>query len=392
MAEERFLLLDVDHGVALDAFELRPTAELSLAGADDWWIRLFTLRGGISDGVQVLEVCNGPLTLSLLPTRGMGVWKARYHDLPVEWQSPVRRPVHPTWVNLTERHGLGWLSGFNELMCRCGLAWMGPPGDDQGESLTLHGRIANLPAHRLEIAVDREGPGTLWVRGEVDESSLFGPNLRLVTTLTLKAGANLCSFVDEIINLGGTAQEISLLYHINIGRPLLEPGAETCIAYRESAPRDLVSGEGVLDQHRYGFPTPGVTEQAFYYKPVAGACGWTTALLKNASNTAGFAVHYQTLQLPCFTVWKNPQHEADGYVTGLEPGIQFPNFKAYERQQGRIPSLLPGHRYRAEMMWEFADHSDAVQRLEQDVELAQRFARRVNHARPQPGWSPAGDV
>ena len=45
-------------------------------------------------------------------------------------------PVHPKFVDLSVRGGLGWLTGFDEWLCRCGLAWNGPPGDDDG-----------LPAH-----------------------------------------------------------------------------------------------------------------------------------------------------------------------------------------------------------------------------------------------------
>ena len=49
-----------------------------------------------------------------------------------------------------------------------------------------------------------------------------------------------------------------------------------------------------------------------------------------------------TRPLPCFTVWKNTAAVEDGYVTGLEPAINFPNFKSFERQQGRVKVLPAG--------------------------------------------------
>lgn len=388
---ERFVLLDAAVNLCIDRWELGPSPEWSLSGAEDWFVRSYVLRGGQSEGVHVVEVCNGPLTLAVLPTRGLGVWKGRCGDLPLGWQSPVPRPVHPAYVNLMERQGLGWLNGFNELMCRCGLAYNGPPGQDGGTTVTLHGRIANLPAHYLEVTVRTDDSGWIELRGIVDETTLFGPCWRLTSTLRLKAGAPICHFIDEITNLGGTAAELSLLYHINLGRPFLEDGAETEIAYRAVAPRDQRSAEGMDSLHHYGPPTPGFVEQAYYYLPVAGACGWTTALLKNASRTAAFAVHYQTLQLPCLTVWKNTQDERDGYVTGLEPGVNFPNFRSYERAQGRLPRLEPGQTYRAEHMWEIADSAERVAALCESVRLAQRFAHPQQHRTPQPGWSPAGE-
>src|SRR5690606_4949391 len=105
---------------------------LLLAGNDQWSITTHTLQGGVSDGVEVVELCNGPLTVAVLPTRGMGVWKAQYKDLRLGWDSPVQRPVHPRHVQLTSRNGFGWLDGFNELMCRCGLASNGAPETDAG--------------------------------------------------------------------------------------------------------------------------------------------------------------------------------------------------------------------------------------------------------------------
>ncbi len=56
----------------------------------------------------------------------------------------------------------------------------------------------------------------------------------------------------------------------------------------------------------------------------------------------GVSLKFNTNQLPCFTLWKNRQAECDGYVTGLEPGINFPNVKSFERRMGRVAVLAPG--------------------------------------------------
>ena len=60
--------------------------------------------------------------------------------------------------------------------------------------------------------------------------------------------------------------------------------------------------------------------------------------------TAAIALRFNRQELPCFTVWKNTAALEDGYVTGLEPATNFPNFKTFERQQGRVvrsPSRRP---------------------------------------------------
>src|SRR5690606_20382063 len=100
-------------------------------------------------------VHNGEFAYSIVPTRGMSLWRGNYRGNYLGWRAPITGPVHPKYVQLPDRGGLGWLAGFDELLVRCGLAFNGPPGEDiwtdaQGnthrQQLTLHGRVANLPA------------------------------------------------------------------------------------------------------------------------------------------------------------------------------------------------------------------------------------------------------
>ncbi|RPI73933.1 MAG: DUF4432 family protein, partial [Planctomycetaceae bacterium] len=182
-----------------------------LAGADDEAasVEKYTLRGGLSEGVDVVEVNNGRLSISIVPTRGMGLWRGTCDGLELGWKSPVSFPVNPAFVNALDRGQIGWLAGFNELLCRCGLDANGPPGD----GANLHGRIANIPAHRVEVSVDTEGPGTIAVTGLVDETMMFGPCLRLKSTVSTTLGANSLTIIDEVTNLSAKPADLELLYH-----------------------------------------------------------------------------------------------------------------------------------------------------------------------------------
>jgi hypothetical protein len=368
---------------------------LSLAGAGNWRIAARTLRGGLSDGVDVVDLCNGPLTVSVLPTRGMGVWRAKYKDLPVGWDSPVKLPVHPRHVELTSRNGLGWLDGFNELICRCGLASNGPPGRDDGarspveSQLTLHGRIANLPAHRVELSVDPQGPGTLSISGVIDETTMFGPQLRLASTVSTQAGSNSFTLHDEVTNLGSSDAEMELLYHVNIGGPFLEDGAMVLCPANEVAPRDPRAAEGIGSFARFAGPTPGYAEEVFYFDMIPDAQHQTLALLKNAAGDRAVSLHFDRRQLPCFALWKCTQAEADGYVTGLEPGTNFPNFKAFEREQGRVVRLAPAATYAATLRMEVHAGPSAITALQQRISALQIRSGPTVHRQPTLPWSPA---
>jgi hypothetical protein len=56
----------------------------------------------------------------------------------------------------------------------------------------------------------------------------------------------------------------------------------------------------------------------------------------------GFTLDWNAAELPFVTLWKNTAAEADGYVTGIEPGTNFPRPRKKEREKGRVPTLPPG--------------------------------------------------
>jgi len=396
MARVETVLTDVDAGVWLESWKANAANGPQLAGASAWSISKNRLHGGLSDGVDVVTLDNGALSMSVLPTRGMGLWKGSFRSLPIEWKSPVARPVNPQFVNLQERGGLGWLSGFNELLCRCGLAFNGPPGVDRIEDaagnvseseLTLHGKIANLPAHRVTAEVDDDGDGTLSVTGVVEEASMFGTNLRLTSTVSTTAGANLLTITDTVFNPSAQPMELELLYHTNIGRPFLDEGSRIVAAIAEVAPRDAHSAKAADSFDVYPGPLPGRPEEAFFFDLQADDGGLTTVLLKNPAGDCGLQLRFAKQQLPCFTLWKNTQADEDGFVTGLEPGTNFPNLKTFEREQGRVILLPPGESYTTQIELSVFDSTESVAAAEAAIRDSQS-GEPLRHSAPIPKFSP----
>ncbi len=364
-------------------------------GVADCTVSKRTLHGGLQDGVDIVHVNNGELSFSVLPTRGMGIWKASYRDIPIGWQSPARGPVHPKFVNLQERGGLGWLYGFDELLARCGMDSNGAPGEDviidnngnpSSVNLTLHGRVANLPAHRVDILADAAA-GTVSVSGEVDESALFCPGLRLKTTISTKRLSNAITLVEEIENLKSTPAEMQMLYHWNFGPPFLGRGSKLLAPVRELAPRDPRAAEGMNQVDTYLPPTPGYVEQVYFYELHAGGDGKTLIALKNAAGDRAVTLRFASKELPCFTQWKNTVGESDGYVTGLEPGTNYPNPKKVERERGRVVKIAPGESYRCEVTLEIQAGRDEVSKIEKEIAALQSAGAPKIHPKPVPKFS-----
>jgi hypothetical protein len=380
-------LTDVQGDVWLDNFAAGNDT-LHLPTPFDWSLRKRTLRGGLRDGLDLIEVHNGVFSFSVLPTRGMGLWRGDYRGQPLGWRSPIVGPVHPKYVQLTDRGGLGWLAGFDEWLCRCGLASNGPPGDDDGTPLTLHGRIANLPAQTVEVRVQLDPPYELSVSGEVEEAALFYPQFRLTTTYTTVPGSHRLVIHDVVTNRAARPVEMQLLYHCNFGPPFLEAGSRVLAPIRELAPQTRRAAEGIDTYETYAGPRAGFAEQVYLYDLLADARGHTLVLLVNPSADRAVALRFNRHELPCFTVWKNTGAIEDGYVTGLEPATNYPNFKRFERQQGRVLLLPPGGRWECRWMIEVADGAPAVAALMAEVATLQAQARAVVHRSPHPRFSP----
>ena len=395
---QSWILTDVLHDVWLDSISITNDS-IGWRSPHAWAVRKRTLHGGLREGIDAVEVSNGALSFTVLPTRGMGLWRGDYRGMFLGWAAPVLGPVHPRNVSLSERGGLGWLGGFDELLCRCGLASNGPPGEDfysdhagkpHRDMLTLHGRIANMPAHYVEVRVNLDPPHDLSVIGQVEEGGLFSPHLRLTATFTTIPGSNRVVIHDAVENLGGTLAEMQLLYHLNVGPPLLEAGSRVLAPLREMAPRDERAAEGVSTWDTYSGPAPGFAEQCYYCDLAADPAGRTLAMLYNRAADMALCVRLNHRELPCFTVWRNTAAIADGYVTGFEPGTNYPNLRNFERQHGRVPLLPPGGRWECKWSMDVLDSSATVNAAQAEIASLQAHSPAVVHSRPQLRFSPVG--
>jgi galactose mutarotase-like enzyme len=354
----------------------------------NWQVELRTLHGGLSEGVQEIRVNNGKLTVSILPTRGMGIWKAWLGDLEIGWKSPNRGPVHPMFVPSGEWSGLGWLDGFDELLARCGLESNGAPEFDEKTGrvkYALHGRIANKPAQFLSVSADPEKEEIV-VKGIVEETRFHFLKLRMTTTVTLKLNEAGFSLRDEVENFSSTAAEMQMLYHVNFGLPLLDGGSRLVAPIKTIVPRNEHAASGIKTWDSYSAPEPGYEEMVYFSELNAADDGKTRVLLKNAHGTRGASLLFNKRQLPCFSLWKDTAGEPDGYVTGLEPGTNFPNPRSYEGEQGRVVKLKPGERAAFDLSLEVHASAKEVEKAEQAVEKIQGDREAKVYEKPQQGW------
>jgi hypothetical protein len=346
------------------------TSSAEWGGKAAWSVRLRTLHGGRQEGVQVIEVDNGAMRFTIVPTRGFQIWKAQAGKLRLGWDSPVKEIIHPSYIRLADNGGAGWVAGFGGLMVRGGLASFGSPAQDGNEQLTLHGRVDYLPASHVSVRYEAAPVPRLVFRGVVDDTQTFGPQLRLTSEISTQIGKPEVVFDDEITNLSDVPQETQLLYHTNFGTPLLGAGAEFVAPVKQVAPMNKVSAAGDLaGWNRYSGPhAPPYSAQVFNMQLHGDARGMTKAMLKSPDGNNGVLMTFDTKGLPYMSLWKNEVTAKAGYVTGLEPGTGFPNPRPVERAAGRVPLLKGGETYRVHLAIAALTNKSEVARAAADIQ------------------------
>ncbi len=337
--EHSKVLTDISTNLATQGWKVT-SADWS-KGGPAWSVELRTLHGGRQEGVQVIEVDNGTLSFTIVPSRGFDVWKANAGTLRLGWDSPVHDIIHPSYIRLTDNGGQGWVAGFGGLMVRGGLASFGSPVQDGDQQLTLHGHVDYIPASFVSV---RYEAGRLVFRGVVDDFQTFGPQLRLISEISTPIGKPEIHFDDQVSNMSDAPQEIELLYHTNFGTPLLGAGAEFVAPVKQVAPMNPASAAGGLGNwNRYSGPHgAGYVAKVFNMQLYGDAKGETKAMLKSPDGSQGVLMQFDTHGLPYMSLWKNEVTVNAGYVTGLEPGTGFPNPRPVERAAGRVPKLRGG--------------------------------------------------
>lgn len=345
--------------------------------------------GGVSDGVEVIEVDTGEVQAMILPTRGMSIWRIDAAGTTFGWRSPVAGPVHPNHVPVFDPSGIGWLEGFDELVVRCGLESNGAPEFDDAGTLKypLHGRIANLPASSLAIEFD-EASGRVEVIGEMLESRLFIKRLRLRSRIRFQAGSPDIELMDDVTNDLSTPATMQLLYHINVGSPVLDAGATLLAPIDVLAPKDTLSASEIETWNKFDAPKSGYSERVYFATLRADENHHSTAMLRSADGSTGFAITVNTKTLPRFILWKNTAAEGDGYVIGMEPATNFPNTRSFETKHGRVVEIAGGETESFRVQLHPLVDAESVRVMEDKIDkLRSEEEKPTIENDPKPGWS-----
>lgn len=289
------------------------------------------LVGGKGDGMRLLQLRNGAgLEMTVCADRCADIYRLIFKGDNMGYFS-ANGYVAPSYY---DDQGNGWLKSFTAgFLTTCGLTAVGSPCTDEGEDLPLHGSIGNTPCERISWSEDEEN---LYISADINDSGIFSAKLYLKRKITVSKAESKFTITDTIENQGDAESPVMILYHMNMGYPLLSENAIIDVPSVEVKPRNVHAAEDLATWNKMLPPTPGFEEQCYFHSfEDAGS-----ASIYNPDIRKGLKISFDANSLDYFTEWKMMGYR--DYVLGLEPGNCHPDGRDVMRKQGKLKFLQPG--------------------------------------------------
>ncbi len=321
-------------------------------------IETSVLDNGTGRGVRIAWFNTGSgLRFKVVIDRAMDIADAFYNQFGLAWLNhPGITPPQPF-----SHAGIEWLRTFGGgLMTTCGLSHVGGPEKDEYGERGLHGLVSNIPAEIESIIQPDPSSGKyeMSITGVIKQTQIFGPSLELRRTISAILGKSSIHIHDEIINRGNQSAPHMLLYHCNLGWPLVDEGAKILLKGKKpdlSENNPIQSCPGTLESHN------GSGEDAIFVNTASDIHGNCLSGIYNEDIGIALVLKYKKDQLPYTTNW---QHWSKGeYVCGLEPGTNPPIGQAKARAENKLIFISPGEKKEYNLTFELLDNEMNIKSL-----------------------------
>ncbi|HVI98996.1 MAG TPA: aldose 1-epimerase family protein [Sphingomonas sp.] len=341
-------------------------------------VRLMTLGDGVERGIRMLEFRTGTgLRFTLLVDRALDIADCEHNGRAIGWHSPAGFR-HPGLHEYEGEGGLAWLRSFSGLIVTCGLDHtLFMDDDDAGHyfygprekvSSSLHGRVGTIPARLTGYGERWEGDRCfLWCEGIVQQSTVFGEDLHLIRRIEAEVGTDDIHLHDRVMNHGFYRTPHMLVYHINVGHPVLAEGSRY-VAPIAATPWAAHAGKHYRARNGYRtMPAPqrDFHEQVWEHQMAADGDGRVPVALVNDAIGLGFQVETIKEQFPCQFEWQNFQ--MGQYALGIEPSTTHVLGKPFAKERGELIWLEHGEERRYDTILSVLDGADAIAAAERRI-------------------------
>lgn len=306
-------------------------------------VKPYEMTEGKARGLKAYDVVTGSgLDFTVLEGKCLDIFSMKYNGINLNF---VSKPgiVSPEYFN---PYGVEFLKSFQGgMLYTCGLMNVGSACSDEGCDLCLHGRIGHTPAEKVSVlSTWKDDDYILEIAGEMREGALFNENLVLKRLISTSLGAKSVNIFDEVENQGFEEQPLMILYHFNIGYPLLDEGSLFLVPDIEVVPRDKEAKKGIDEFGKLTAPVDHFKEHVFYHRVAADPDGNTFAGIINERLGIGLYIKYNVFQLPRLIQWKSMA--SGDYVLGIEPANCYVEGRVKEKERGTLKKIAPMEKVR----------------------------------------------
>lgn len=273
--------------------------------------------GGRGDGIRAVEVRNGnSLCFTSVTDRCMDIHYLNYYGYNFGFLTGTG-DVAPAYYDDKEK---GWLRSFTAgFLSTCGLRNIGNACDFEGRHHGLHGRIGSAPAEYIAVRpgdeLDNEPKAE--ISGIMRESLPSGETLTLSRKITTIYRDKRIYISDIVTNEGFEKTLHMILYHFNIGYPLLCEKSLLILPSRDVRGMDNLSQAHIEEWKKFAPPKVDAPGMCYYHKLKTDSTGKTFAGVYNPDLELGVAIRFDNSVLDHFAQWY--QMASGYYTTGLEP-------------------------------------------------------------------------
>ena len=258
-------------------------------------LRRYHLMGGAQDGLEVIDCDNGKLRFLVNVSKACDIMQLYHEGQNVSFISK----------NGFTKREIPFLNRFEGgMLYTCGL-------DNAGrrEGYEMHGSFHNTPAEILRAECNEGG---IVIEALIRNSALFGQSLVMKRRITSAIGDTHLVLEDTLYNEGYADAEYCLLYHINVGYPMLDEGARILTDATEFYARAPFAVENAATRYEMSDAIPNQPECCYYLTMKE-----PKATLVNEKLGKAFTLSYSADTLPFFLEWKSMASK--DYALGLEP-------------------------------------------------------------------------
>ncbi len=302
------------------------------------------LSGGKGDGMRLFQVRNGNgLEFTVSADRCADISRLTFKGDNFGFFAPCGY-VSPQYY---DNEGAGFLKSFTAgFLTTCGLTAVGSPCEDAGEKLPLHGTVSNTPCENISYKIEND---EIHISAEIRDAALFSHHLILEREYVVPLFKNELYITDKVRNIGTKESPLQILYHCNIGYPLLDENTVLDIPAKHTQPRDSHAATGLEKCFEIESPQKGYEEMCYFHTmtDIAEVSVFNRKLKK------GLKMIYDTSELEYFTEWKMMgEHE---YVLGIEPGNCTPEGRDVMRSKGILETIKPEEERVFRLKFEFTE-------------------------------------